>query len=270
MYRNTIVLISRAEKFSPNNVENDKMILEEVGRGLMGKGFQVCVVSEDDMACVPDSPVYVSMGRSEEVLLYLSQCQDSGSIIVNSPKGVSLCCQRAKQMRRLEDNGVPVAPHEGSDGYWVKRGDGYTMVREDVVFAADMGEAAALAYKMRQRGITEVDIRAHVMGDLVKFYGVNGTGFFRYYYPADDGLTKFDHELRNGTPSHIPFDESALRRTASHAAVLLDVDIYGGDAIIQPDGTAVLIDFNDWPGFSRCREEAAQAIVQLIEQRIKR
>ena len=41
--------------------------------------------------------------------------------------------------------------------------------------------------------------------------------------------------------------------------------IYGGDAIIADD-TAYLIDLNDWPSFSACREDAAKAIAQLIKK----
>lgn len=41
------------------------------------------------------------------------------------------------------------------------------------------------------------------------------------------------------------------------------VDVYGGDCIVRPDGTFCVIDFNDWPSFSRCRGEAAEAIARL-------
>ncbi len=269
MSKMTIVLIKRAAKFSPNNVENDKMILEEVDYGLTSKGFDVKVITEDEVDTVPAAQVYVSMGRSVEALTYLSRRQtESGCVVINSPNGVSLCCRRTAQMRLLEEHGIAVAPHEGAHGYWIKRGDGPTIVEEDVAYAADKDKVIALENAMRQRGVKDIDVRAHVMGDLVKFYGVNGTAFFRYYYPTEDGRTKFNHELVNGMPKHIPFDVSAFKQTVTHAASLLGVDIYGGDAVVQSDGTVFIIDFNDWPSFSRCRGEAAQAIVQLVEQRI--
>ena len=44
-----------------------------------------------------------------------------------------------------------------------------------------------------------------------------------------------------------------------------DVAIYGGDCIVRDDGSFALIDFNDWPSFARCREEAAAAICRLVE-----
>lgn len=36
-------------------------------------------------------------------------------------------------------------------------------------------------------------VQAHVPGDLVKFYAVKG-GFFKYFYPSDDGESKFGDE----------------------------------------------------------------------------
>ena len=39
-------------------------------------------------------------------------------------------------------------------------------------------------------------IEAHVQGDIVKFYGVEGVGFFRYYYSGADAETKFGHEAK--------------------------------------------------------------------------
>ena len=39
---------------------------------------------------------------------------------------------------------------------------------------------------------------------------------------------------------------------------------YGGDAIVRADGSFCIIDFNDWPSFSRCRDEAADAIAAFV------
>ena len=116
---------------------------------------------------------------------------------------------------------------------------------------------------MRDRGVTDFVVSAHVVGDLVKFYGVGQRRFFRYYYPTDDGQSKFGDECRNGVACHYPFDEEALRYEAERLAEAVGVSIYGGDAIVRADGSFCLIDFNDWPSFSRCREEAAEEIVKL-------
>jgi hypothetical protein len=50
---------------------------------------------------------------------------------------------------------------------------------------------------------------------------------------------------------------------------LAGLDVYGGDWIVQTDGTPVLIDLNDWPSFSPCREEASEAIAQRIIDRLE-
>ena len=120
-----------------------------------------------------------------------------------------------------------------------------------------------------QRGITDVVTQAHVKGDVVKFYGVEGTGFFRYYYSGDDTETKFGDEERNGKPRYYSFSSSNLQADAEKLACLLQTPVYGGDAIIQEDGCYVIIDFNDFPSFSRCREEAAKAIVRRMKQKVE-
>ena len=38
----------------------------------------------------------------------------------------------------------------------------------------------------------------------------------------------------------------------------------GGDCIVRPDGTFALIDFNDFPSFAPCANEAARALVDSI------
>ncbi len=265
MHDGQIVMIGRARRYSPNSTEKDAAILREVGRRLHEKGLQHTTIQEDATdEGLPTAAVYVTMGRSETLLQQLEERERQGATVVNSPDAVRICCRRREQMERLEQAGIPVAPREGHDGYWVKRGDASAQTPGDVCFCPDRERATAAEQEMKDRGITEVDTRAHVTGDLVKFYGVRGTPFFRFYYPGDDGQSKFGDEAHNGRPHHYPFDADSLRQTADRAAELLDTDIYGGDCIIHPDGTPVIIDFNDWPSFSRCREKAAEAIATCI------
>jgi hypothetical protein len=42
-----------------------------------------------------------------------------------------------------------------------------------------------------------------------------------------------------------------------------DVSVYGGDCVVRADGSFAIIDFNDWPSFACCREEAAETISSL-------
>ena len=48
------------------------------------------------------------------------------------------------------------------------------------------------------------------------------------------------------------------------AAETLGLYVYGGDAIISPDGTVSIIDINDWPSFAPVRDEASREIAKLI------
>ncbi len=45
---------------------------------------------------------------------------------------------------------------------------------------------------------------------------------------------------------------------------MTEVKIYGGDCIVDPDGSIRIIDFNDWPSFAPCRKEAAPYIAKCV------
>ena len=119
------------------------------------------------------------------------------------------------------------------------------------------------------RGIERVVINEHLKGDLVKFYGVAGTDFFYWFYPQEGNHSKFGLEEINGAPSGIPFSEEGLHQLCSDAAKVLDVTVYGGDCIVAPDGTIRIIDFNDWPSFAPCRQEAAKEIGGIIIRKVE-
>ena len=46
----------------------------------------------------------------------------------------------------------------------------------------------------------------------------------------------------------------------------MQVPIYGGDAVIDEKGKIWFIDFNDFPSFSSCRDQAARAIAERVIQ----
>lgn len=72
----------------------------------------------------------------------------------------------------------------------------------------------------------------------MKFYGVRD----EFFYP--EGMDNLRHE-------------------AERLAAIIGIDVYGGDCIVCADGTFAIIDFNDWPSFSPCVEEAAEHIAEL-------
>ncbi len=263
-----ILAIGRAERYSPNSVGKDAAIIGCVSEALSRRGIDVECVGESRMAPDSDADVYLSMGRNPATLAFLAARQKDGAVVVNSPAGVALCCDRQRLTAALSAGGVPVPPEEGAHGYWLKRAHGVAESPWDVRYAADRDDVDATMSLMAANGVGEVMVQAHVPGDLVKFYGVRGTHFFRFFYPGDDGLTKFSDELRNGLPHHYPFSVDELRATAGRAAAIAGVDVYGGDCIVGCDGSLCIIDFNDWPSFSRCREEAAEAIADMTELRM--
>ena len=57
---------------------------------------------------------------------------------------------------------------------------------------------------------------------------------------------------------------ATLTGAAFHAAEALGVDVFGGDAIIGPDGSATIIDLNAWPSYARFRPAAAAAIAARL------
>lgn len=249
----SIAFIARATRYSPNSVGKDAAILEAVRQRLTEAGCQCQeIVPEDQVTTVAYADAYVSMGRHQDTLNWLGEHERQWKPVINCTASVMICNQRSLLMSVLEDD-VPVPPRTGSDGYWVKRAYGCRQSDDDVQYAPDRETADRLCEEMMARGIAHIDVRAHVVGDWLKFYGVSGTDFFYCYLPE------------SGKAS---VDEQQIRCLAATAAELTSLDVYGGDCVIRPDGTLVLVDLNDWPSFSPCRDEASRAIAERILQRL--
>ena len=271
------LLIQRAACYSPNSEAKDLAVLKEVASLLEN----VRMIREEDLInslSVDNQSVsinslnsfegysqVISMARSSFVLNFLEEMEDRGVSVLNSSAGVR-ACQRSYVNKIMRGNGLPLPPSEGNDGYWVKRADSAAQSKDDICFCCDKAEVNKKKSDFMLRGITDIVVQAHVKGDIVKFYGVEGTGFFSFYYSGTDTETKFGNEERNGKPSYYTFSSFSLQADAERLSRLLQTPIYGGDAIVQADGSYVIIDFNDFPSFSRCRKEAATAIVELMNQ----
>jgi len=268
-----ILAILRDPCYSPNSVAKDEAIMMAVVGRLRACGHEVTIKGEaevDGLRTEDGFAVILSMGRLPQTLYWL---KTSGARVINQPDGVARC-SRSTLADIMRTTGIPVPPSKGGHGYWLKRGDTAAQGQGDVVFAADEAGLNREIDKLRQRGITSYTVSAHVVGDVVKFYGVlppygedvqGLQDFFRYYYPTDDGESKFGDERLNGPAHHYAFDAGELQYTAERLARAVGIEVYGGDCIVRQDGTFCVIDFNDWPSFSRCREEAARAIVKLIK-----
>lgn len=245
--------IYRARKYSPAKSEDDRQILDEVMRLFSDDGMETEVITEEELMAgmpLPDAEIYLSMARSAEVLAMLDAVAER---CMNVPDGIRKCNRREY-----------IANDEKGEGpVWVKRADGSAEVIEDVVFCATETDRDNAIAAMHQRGIMDVVVQPHYVGDIVKCYGVAGCDFFHYSYPTETHQTKFGMEIHNGVAHHYPFSSGSLKARFDEIATSIGVPVYGGDAIIQCDGSIHIIDFNDWPTFSPCREEAAKAIRRL-------
>ena len=257
------LFVFRSPRFSPNSVENDRLILEAVAHEMEGMGYEVRMMTEEEviaLGVLPEADIVYCMARSDEALEIIER---SKAHVINAPEGIRVCGNRLALtdiMRRLD---VPIPPENGDDGIWLKRGIGTAEVAEDTVFCSSEEEIAEAMRRFADRGITDVCRQAHVVGDLVKFYGVADTDFFYHFYPTDSGRSKFGSEEHNGKAYHYPFSVEEMKMVIDRLAKEIGVIVYGGDAIVRSDGSFVIIDFNDWPTFSPCREEAGKAIGKL-------
>lgn len=260
------VAVRRDDIYSPNSVENDWKILHEACdriRVAAGLKDPIPMIDESEVARDGvDADCIITMARSEAALRRLAEAERRGCRVVNSAAGVGRC-QRSVLDRLMREHQSSMPPPTGHDGYWLKRGDASAQTKADVVYCEDEAALVRARRSFSERGINDVVISAHVVGDVVKFYGV-GSGMFRHFYPTDDGISKFGDEQHNGAAQHFAFDIDALKAEVVGLAALVGVEVYGGDAVIDAQGHFYIIDFNDWPSFSRCREEAAAAIAHTI------
>ena len=269
MKADSIVGIRRDTRFSPNQVGNDEAIFSAVARWLEEAGHRVRIYSESEFLAGQgtDAHLIFTMLRSKAAVAKLQEWERSGGFAINSgfgiPYPVSWICRTAK--------GVPPTLHAaGFRPCWVKRADAHTIHREDVAYAGTEEELVALLARCAARGVESVVINEHIEGDLLKFYGVADSGsFFHWFYPQASGHSKFGLEAINGLPRGIRFDEEALRYLCRRAADALQIQVYGGDCIVTPGGQIYLIDLNDWPSFTPCRQEAAAAIGRLVQEKYR-
>ncbi len=277
-----IAAVGRCRSYSPNNVKNDAAILEGVSAILeAGVGPVRRLTEEEFLGADITEPIVVNMCRLPESIAKLQSLEREGRLVVNSGFGIERCA-REHFTRLMLEHGIPCpeslivdtdCPLEGileANGFsncWVKRGDGYSLHKEDVTYVRHAEEAEDILKEYRLRGIRRAVINRHLAGDLVKFYGVCGTGFFYFFYPYDHGHSKFGLERKNGASHRYPFDETCLQRVCEKFASILGVTVYGGDCIVTPEGEVSIIDFNDWPSFAPCRAQAARAIARAVEVR---
>ncbi len=265
--------IYRESEYSPGrHLSNDAKILRLVGQVLERKNFSVKLASLDEARSLwKDADLIFSMCQGPKAVEELTQWKKDGAFILNDPEASrrtyrdSLC-----SAIRESDLGFPHSEFLSTDahprvldqykswfessgplGGWLKRADVHATQTGDVVRIERWADLNSGLVKFRMRGLKQAVLQKHCEGDEVKFYAVKGGGLFWPYYPKES--------------EGYPFEEKELKKMAEHAADALGLSIYGGDAIISPEGKITLIDLNDWPSFAPCRGAAASAIAKYLK-----
>ena len=279
MKQNKIAGIVRGNCYSPNHVGNDAAVFNETIRHLELAGYEVTTYTEEDVLNREVlEPVIFTMARSKEVVEKLKEYENRGAVVVNSGYGISNCT-REQMTRLLVDNNIPhprsiITPtkdhhiaqrlkEEGMDNCWIKRGDFHAIHREDVTYVRHIEEAEGILSEYALRGIPNAVINEHLVGDLVKFYGVAGSDFFYWFYPFNMNHSKFGHEQINGKATGIAFSVEDMHAICERSAQVLKVRFMA--ALYHFARRQIrIIDFNDWPSFAPCRDQAAPHIARCI------
>lgn len=277
--------VMRAGAYSPNHIGNDAAIFNATAEQLRKRGCEVNIYSEEKFReSEITEPIILNMCREQASIARLQAFEEEGRLVINSGFGIENCT-RERMTRILLGNKIPypdsliVNTNEnvaedlkkaGISSCWIKRGDFHAMHKEDVSYCRHPEEAQEMLHEYFYRGIKRAVINRHLVGDLIKFYGVSGQPFFYWFYPFDEGHSKYGYEAINGKSQGLHFDEEHLKAICQSASDILDVKIYGGDCIVDVDGTIRIIDFNDWPSFAPCRQEAAPYIAKCVLNAIKK
>ncbi len=277
--------VMRAGAYSPNHIGNDAAIFNAAAEHLRKRGCVVNIYNEEQFREQDiTEQIVLNMCREQSSIAKLQSLEDEGRLVINSGYGIENFT-RERMTRILLGNKVPypdsliVNTNEnviddlkeaGFSSCWIKRGDFHAMHKEDVSYCRHPEEAQEVVHEYFYRGIKRAVINRHLVGDLIKFYGVSGQPFFYWFYPFDEGHSKYGYEAVNGKSRGLKFDEEELKMMCQRASDILDVKIYGGDCIVDPDGTIRIIDFNDWPSFAPCRQEAAPYIAKCVLNAIKK
>jgi len=261
--------VYRERMFSPGRVLDDAAIMDETLAVLKEEGHETCAVKAETLDGASENvDCVLTMGQSDRALEILDKSKRRGVRIVNTATSIRLC-SRATFIRVLAQAGLPLPwgrittpgdarrdlVFDASKEYWVKRGDVHKIEPGDVVRVASHGELqAALGHFLRRR-ITTIVVQEHVQGEVVKFYGVSAGS------PAAD---PYFAAFPDGGDAEITDNLGELRGLAEKAAAATGLEVYGGDAVITPEGRVVLLDLNAWPSFSRCRGMAARRIAGYV------
>ena len=273
-----ILGISRSTVYSPNSTDRDSAIFTAVTSRLERMGHDVSIINEDLFfaADLSDFDLVFSMARGHDVLNKLAHFEhEHPGRVINSAIVLSQNT-RADIAKTLQANNIAMphvaiaSPNEllktpQSYPIWLKRADACAQKADDICYIDNESSYHDALNSFVSKGIDMVIAEEHLAGDLIKFYGIQGTDFFYITYPTENKtFSKFGLEATNDAIKHYNFEMSKFKETADNAARCLGIVVYGGDAVVGNDGKCRIIDFNDWPSFAPCRKEAAKTIAYKI------
>lgn len=261
--------ISRKETYSPNHITNDAQIILKTAGVLRSLGHEVTIYDEGFIEHNDISEELIfSMAQGLTGIKKVQEFENRGATVVNTPSS-ALNTYRIQMTELLTQADIPFPKSTIIDvgnvvedyfklfntkELWLKRGDVHAEHKEDVTLISSQPELEATLRDFDKRGIYEAVVQEHLPGSTIKYYGIQGTGFFHWYFTSGN--------------SSIKFDQNELKSLAFLSAEVLGVEIFGGDVIVSPDGSSMsVIDVNDWPSFAPVRDEAANNIAQLIHRK---
>ena len=273
-YQRKALAISRDVVYSPNNEVKDAAIFSAVLERLRQQGWQIEECLEDELVRMPRESltehfkVVVHMARRSESLMRLESLP---ICVINAPRGVRIVAKsRTETLKLLAQAGVLV-PASCEFPAWVKAMREEGVHPQDLCFVQTQEEADRCIGRLKSECVRDIVVSRHIEGELVKCYAVQEDGhllFFHCFRPQECGYSKFGMaEQHNDRLPDVQVDEMHLRSLAQKIGMAVGLQVFGFDAILQPDGQLVVIDVNDWPSFSICRDEAAEAIARMINNK---
>ena len=280
--------IFREVEHSPGREADDAGILEATGRRLEEAGAEFVVAYRTPATLTGRESTLpslaFSMCESLAALEHLHTWERRGVCVINRSRSIGNT-HRERTIALLEGRRVPMPESRllecgrplprGKEedrlfsACWVKQATEHKTREGDVIFATDPTSVRNALDRLRSRGLPSAVVQKHVDGDLLKFYGITdaaataddeapSAAWFKWFYPREHPAS-----------GHV-FDTRALCDIACSAARALELDVWGGDAIVTPAGEIFVIDLNAWPSFALFREEAADHIAAHLAARLRR
>jgi hypothetical protein len=265
--------IYREVEFSPGRVDDDAAILDAALAELKRAGLEVSAVSAPSFVETQPEGIdlVLAMCQGERALGRLAALERKGAVAVNSALAIRNCYRDllgagltharlpvpAGSLVRTDNRPPDLLPAGELDldaPMFIKRGDVHALAPDDVQRVEGRGALRAALGAFARRGVPLVYVQQAVEGRVVKFYGVSGDEYFTAL--PEEGEIPDDTRLK-------------LAQSASVAATALGLETWGGDAVF--DGRRLMIiDFNDWPSYSRVRDAAGRAIARRCLMLLRR